>query len=663
MESKFRSFSFKLNSVILSIFVITSLVFGMLIGWTWLKNLNESLRSNGLTIARKGAIEVAHIFDNAQCIGDVYADNFEISVIEEQNSERVRFQIEKKITRLLELEYCVTGAFLVLSRNQYTYESEHRYYYNFVGGKKPEFFTGDSTPYEKDEWFQQASRAKSSFWSSPILFGQKEKERSLLYVTPLFNKKQRFTGVLAIQVSLDRVQKLLSDSNLDGNGASFLYNAQGDLLTHPYLQRSPSTLLDALLHKSNEPEFAGKRQALVSGDSGMVFFSFSSLYPNGVNLFYTPCERDMFVALALPGDWITSRLSSLFYHLIIAFALTLALIITIVMYNIKKLIAPLSRLSRTAKLIGEGKFETPIPQYRPNDEIGLLTRSFEEMQHDLIKYMHELKKSVEEKQLIVGELNAAKKIQDGILPKLVEPFPKCDFCLLDASLSPARGVGGDLYDFFYMDANHLALIIGDVSGKGVPAALFMAVTETLQRSISALIHSPAEIVTKLNNFLLVNNDANMFVTYFMAVIDVNTGKMTYCNAGHNPPYIRRKSGEVIKLTDLHGMPLAIMEETYESSEQQLDQGDTLFLYTDGVTEAFNPEDELYGDDRLQETVENLGDCSPRTLIKGVLYDVDLFADGREQADDITMLAIKRHDYTVEPDESEPSSEKPDAEKE
>lgn len=648
MESKFTSFSFKLNSVILGIFVATSLVFGSLIGWSWLKQLNESLRNNGQAIVSKSAIEVSYIFDNARCIGDVYSSNFEIITNDSAGMTAAREQIEKRITSLLQIEPCVTGAFLALSHNQFTGEPTHHYFYNYVGGESPVFHTSSSTQYEKMNWFVEASRSTKPFWSEPVFFGEKVKERSLLYVTPLFDKQKKFTGALAIQVSLDSLQENLSKTKLDGEGFCFLYNRNGDLLTLPSKEHERNYTLETLLDASKSSNFVHLKDQLISGKTDMTQFSSSSLYNNGVNLFYAPCDNNTFVGLALPGNWISSRLISLFVHLSLAFALTLALIVTLVMYYVKKLISPLSRLSATAKLIGEGQFQTHIPPYHANDEIGQLTRSFEEMQRDLNQYMSELKKNVEEKQLIIGELNAAKKIQDGILPKLVEPFPKCDFCLLDASLSPARGVGGDLYDFFYMDENHLALIIGDVSGKGVPAALFMAVTETLQRSIAALLHDPAKIVTKLNKFLLNNNDANMFVTYFIAVIDVNTGKMDYCNAGHNPPYIRRRSGEVFQLTTLHGLPLAIYEETYESSEVTLEPGDLLLLYTDGITEAFNPSEELYGDKRLLEAIMRLGETSPPNIIRGVLDDVAQFAAGREQADDITMLAIRRHNTSLPP---------------
>ncbi len=245
---------------------------------------------------------------------------------------------------------------------------------------------------------------------------------------------------------------------------------------------------------------------------------------------------------------------------------------------------------------------------------------------------------------ISTELDLASSIQANMLPNIFPAFPDRDDFDIYASMTPAKEVGGDFYDFFMVDEDHLAMVIADVSGKGIPAAMFMVIAKTLIKDHAQLGLTPSMVFTKVNDTLCEGNEAGLFVTAWMAMVELSTGKMVYANAGHNPPVIM-KNGKIDYLRCPPGFVLAGMEGyDYREFELDLNKGDKLFLYTDGVTEAANGEHKLYGEERLINTLKSLeiqGGCAD--VIRQVRQDIDLFVGDEEQSDDLTMLAF---DYTA-----------------
>ena len=285
------------------------------------------------------------------------------------------------------------------------------------------------------------------------------------------------------------------------------------------------------------------------------------------------------------------------------------------------------------------KFEPP----RTGDEIQALSTSFKQMMIDITGYVENLEIMTREKERIGAELHVATQIQADMLPRIFPPFPERREFDIYASMNPAKEVGGDFYDFFLVDNRHFAVVIADVSGKGVPAALFMVIAKTLIKSHAQFGNEPADIFTITNNQLCEGNEAGLFVTAWMGILDLHTGDLSCVNAGHNPPLIRRKDGtfEYIKMKP--GFVLAGLEDMqYTQTQLHLDTGDTLFLYTDGVTEAENTAKEQYGDARLRDELNRLDSRDPKTLIQGIRQSVAVFADGAEQFDDITMTALTYH---------------------
>lgn len=242
---------------------------------------------------------------------------------------------------------------------------------------------------------------------------------------------------------------------------------------------------------------------------------------------------------------------------------------------------------------------------------------------------------------IESELDLANNIQAHMLPSIFPPFPNREEVDLYASMNPAKEVGGDFYDFFMLDDKNVAFVIADVSGKGVPAALFMVIAKTLIKNEANMGSTPAEVFTKVNHMLCEGNDDGMFVTAWMGVLDTETGLLTYVNAGHNPPLIKQQNGEFTYLKSKPGFVLAGMDGLrYKQFELEMQPGDELLLYTDGVTEAENGNKELYGNDRLQNYM-NEHDCENlKETLTGLKADIDLFAGEEEQFDDITMLLMR-----------------------
>ncbi len=245
------------------------------------------------------------------------------------------------------------------------------------------------------------------------------------------------------------------------------------------------------------------------------------------------------------------------------------------------------------------------------------------------------------KELIEGELRVAREIQMSIVPKIFPPFPERPELDMFAILEPAKEVGGDLYDFFLLDDDHLCFTVGDVSGKGVPASLYMAVTKTLIKAKADIKLGPDEILYRVNNELCKDNDSGMFVTEFLGILTISTGELVFSNGGHNIPYLRKQNGEVAPLPKAPGVALGVMEDfEYFCASVQLEAGDSVVLYTDGVTEAMNPAGELLREEHLENILRELNGKTAQEEVGHILHSTRQFMNGANQADDITILVIK-----------------------
>ena len=333
--------------------------------------------------------------------------------------------------------------------------------------------------------------------------------------------------------------------------------------------------------------------------------------------------------------------------LIIALLVIAGLLATLTILFIRKsIVKPINQLSSAArKYVSDrdtsGPSEISQLNIHTKDEIQTLSESIKKMEEDINDYIDNLARVSREKERIGAELNVATQIQASVLPSTFPAFPDRSEFDIYATMHPAKEVGGDFYDFFLVDEDHFAIVMADVSGKGVPAALFMMAAKNLLKSSALTMTSPKDILEHVNKQLCEGNDAEMFVTVWLGILEISTGRMLAANAGHEFPAIRRKDGHWELFKDKHGFVLAGLETArYKEYELNFEPGDKLFLYTDGVTEATNANNELFGTDRMLEALNAADNAAPKDILFSVREDINGFVKEAPQFDDITMLCFE-----------------------
>lgn len=352
----------------------------------------------------------------------------------------------------------------------------------------------------------------------------------------------------------------------------------------------------------------------------------------------------LLMSVEIPMTTIESALNQYIASTVTVTSIIILIVISIYMvYMFKKIIRPINIIAREADAFVENDINQSVTlaNIKTNDEIENLATSIIKMQHDINNYVTNLTKITAERERIGAELDVAKNIQSSMLPCIFPAFPERSEFDIFASMCPAKEVGGDFYDFFLTDNDHLVMVIADVSGKGVPAALFMMISKTLLKSAAQTNLTPKQILEKVNNQLCENNNAEMFVTVWLGILELSTGKMVCANAGHEYPALYKKKSGFELYQDKHGFVLAGMEDIcYREYTIQLEPNDIVFVYTDGVAEATNLDNELYGTSRMLDALNTCPNLTPTTIASYIKNDVDKFVGKAEQFDDITMLCIR-----------------------
>jgi sigma-B regulation protein RsbU (phosphoserine phosphatase) len=520
-----------------------------------------------------------------------------------------------------------------------------------IGGKEKDYLN--------EAWFQEAMKAKEGYWSKPFFDGSDQETALVAYLVPIRDERDSTVAVLGVDVSLEHLAENISTNSFFKNETEnwsaekeiyyFITDSAGTYLLHPDRQRIIRQNFNELAKLTAEAsdDYIGRvilkkkeheSGHLMTDDNGNnLMIDGEEVMVNYVSLDYTPWT----MVLVFPSFYV-----NVVSYIIGGLLLFFILIGLIVVFftgrrRIKKASQPLKQLAVTADEVAKGNFETRLPDIKSRDEIHQLRDSFENMQHSLTRYVNELRATTAQKASMESELKVAHDIQMSMLPKTFPPYPERDDIDIYGSLTPAKAVGGDLFDFYIRD-NQLFFCIGDVAGKGIPASMFMAVTRSLFRNISAHVAFPERIAYTLNNALTDGNETNLFVTLFTGVLDLATGHLHYCNAGHNAPLlIGRDVGE---LPCLPNLPLGILAEfQFEAQEADIDPQTTIFLFTDGLNEAENALHEQFGDDRIAEVANNLlakHEHQPLNITYEMYQAVHSFVNGAEQSDDLTMLAIQ-----------------------
>ncbi|MEN8190846.1 MAG: SpoIIE family protein phosphatase [Thermodesulfobacteriota bacterium] len=497
------------------------------------------------------------------------------------------------------------------------------------------------------DWYQLPRELGHAVWTEPYFDHDGCEALIASYAVPFYRRQGKahiFAGVIRADISLDWLQELISSIKLYDSGYAAMISRNGTFIYHPVGELMFNETIFSLAEELGDEELWRIGRDMISGRTG--FIQRDSVRDHRPSfLLHMPLPLDGWsLAFLFPVDEVLRDTRALTRSSLITGLLGFVIFTLVISASVRRMISPLGKLSKGAMEIADGNLHAELPAPVSKDEIGQLTESFGQMQESLQSYIENLKRTTTEKERIESELRIAHDIQMGILPKTFPPFPdRVEFDIF-ASLVPAREVGGDLYDFFFIDENQFCFLIGDVSGKGVPAAFLMAVTKTLLKTVATEGFKPGQILEKVNNDLAEDNEACMFVTLFLAILDTRSGELSYASAGHNPPLvISSAKGEF--LPSLHEPVAGAMEGMgYSTVKMTLEPNDMVFLYTDGVTEAMNEDEELYSDKKLLNLVNEKQYNSSQELIQTVAGSVATFAGRAEQSDDITMLGVR---YTGE----------------
>ena len=492
--------------------------------------------------------------------------------------------------------------------------------------------------YTQSSWYTAARDAGSVLFTDayPDSYG-----RGLMIscAAPFYDANDAFAGVVCMDILIGDLTNYVIDVDLGEGAYALLVNGSGDIIARPDMANADGAFESILDASSAVYEASGP---IMDGETGVMRTG------GGVYYAYTPVSSANWkFCVHIPESLVLAPVKAMERNIvaaIFAFVAALALIILCVVLMVRRfsrnLTEPLIALGKDVQTISSGDLDYRA-EIRSNDEIGDLAGSFNNMAASLKQHIENLTAVTAEKERIGAELDVATHIQKSMLPCIFPAFPDRKEFDVYATMNPAKEVGGDFYDFFMVDETHLAVVMADVSGKGVPAALFMVIGKTLIKDHTQPGISLGEVFSDVNNMLCDSNSEGLFITAFEGVLDLVTGEFRYVNAGHEPPYLCRKGEQYEAYKIRAGFVLAGMEDLrYKEGSLQLAAGDRIFLYTDGVTEATDADNQLYGSERLHRVLnDNLG-ANPEALLTAVKADVDRFVGDAPQFDDITMLCME-----------------------
>ena len=513
--------------------------------------------------------------------------------------------------------YLGTESGVMISYDKYSDSGESQGNYNFF----------------ESSWYTQAKEAETLIFTDTYLDGYGRGE-TISCAAPFYDAADNFAGVVSMDVLISDINNSVIAMDYVNGAYAFLLDTNGKVIAAPEAFRD--TVGNNIVTDDNA-RLHGIADQILSGESGIAATD-QAYYA------YAPVDGiDWILGVYFPTSVITEKTDditevisentsdtaqSIQNSILLAITIFVAgfIIIVIGVYFISKVFAdrvvqPLQILQKDVQMISEGNLEHRAKIIQ-DDEIGELANAFNNMSASLQEYIKNLSSVMAEKERIGAELNVATQIQADMLPSIFPAFPEREEFDIYATMQPAKEVGGDFYDFFLIDDDHLAVVIADVSGKGVPAALFMVIAKTLLKNRAQMGDSPAKVLEVVNNQLCENNKAEMFVTVWFGVMQISTGKIVAANAGHEKPIIRKADGEFEIFKDKHGFVMGGMEGMkYKEYELEIEKGGCLFVYTDGVPEATSSDSELFGMERLVQVLNEEKDAP--------------------QFDDITMLALYR----------------------
>lgn len=489
------------------------------------------------------------------------------------------------------------------------------------------------------DWYLMPTLLGHACWTEPYMDYDAPTNTSEMvtsYCQAIKASDGSFIGVINTSLSLNWLSQTISSVKPYPNSYSIMIGRGGTYFVHPDSTKITRQTIFTQTLENPDTAMASLGHAMQRGEEGV-----REMHINGEHcyVFYKPLGKTgCSMAIVCPESDIFGGFDRLRRTVMAIVCVGLLLMLYFFIRIITRELSPLRRLAREAETIASGQFDTQLPNFERTDEIGQLSQSFGNMQQSLVRYIEELKDTTAQKASIESELNVANSIQMSMLPNV---FPDREGLDMYASMTPAKEVGGDLYGYLLKDDN-LYFCLGDVSGKGVPASLFMAQVTRLFRTLANQQLSPSDICTHMNDALSGDeNPTNMFVTLFVGMVDLTSGHLSFCNAGHNPPVIGggEHHGDFLEMKP--NFPIGVLPGLeFEGEEIESIKGRALFIYTDGLNEAENREHEQFGDERLLDILRNTHFDSARQVIETLAAEVEKHRDGADPNDDLTMMCLR-----------------------
>ena len=502
--------------------------------------------------------------------------------------------------------------------------------------------------YREVDWYKKTMETGLPNWSAP--FHNLDGKVTVCYNMPIRDKNGKPYAVQSVDMSLEDLDDSIQSLAPYPHSIITVIDENGTYVAHPNKAYIVNESMQSIAAKLGLPRNEEIAAGILSRQRG-----YGKFY-NGeedVYVYYAPVKKNNWtVTLEVPYSDLAGGYSRMFKTMLIHSLLGVVMLLIVCVVIVRKLTKPLEQFSLAARKISHGEFHVELPVIKDHNELYDLRQALAAMEISLDSYIDDLKKTTESKAIIESELKTASHIQMSMVPKIFPPYPERSDIDVFASLIPAKAVGGDLYDFL-LDGDDLYFCIGDVSGKGIPASLFMAITRSLFRNICSQATSPAKIANTLNRAITEGNEENMFVTMFIGKCNLKTGAFTCCNCGHNAPVTNGVLSDAKNIVVSPGptpsfinalptnLPIGVIADfDYKEVSMTIEKGVKIFLYTDGVTEAENDKRELFGDNRLIEVLAATGgEHSAQDYVEHVRAEVHSFVCGAEQSDDLTMLCF------------------------
>lgn len=621
------AFTLLLFILVLSIFYVVSR-----------KRIAEFARENAIHIAENAVACIEQELRPMEKVPRILAQVMELHPVPEDS-------LFVMLRAVLENNDNIFGAAVAFEPHFFPHKGEYFSPYAYRDGDQIRTMTlgGELYDYFHMDWYQIPKVLGNPYWTEPYFDEGGGEMLMATYSVPFYTREdgqRRFAGIATVDISLEWLTGIVADIQIFETGYAFMLSRSGVVVTHPDLRNIMNETMFSIAEERGLPLLREIGRDMIAGRSQ---FREHGLKRNGHTtwIYHTPLpSSEWSIGVVYLNDEMYASLHQIGLVMILLIGGGLILLTLWVTQVVNRLAAPLSAFATSARRIAQGHFDTQLPTVRTKDEMKQLHDAFSHMQKELVTYIENLREATAAKEKIESELRIAREIQLSMIPHTFPPFPDLPQIDLYAMLKSAREVGGDLYDFFVVDKHRFIFAIGDVSGKGVPASLFMAMTRTLLRTISDKEKQPGAILKALNKSLAHNNDSNMFVTFFLGILDLKTGLLTYANAGHNPPVLVRSKGEVEVFEQGKTIPLGLFEDfEYTEASMNLCPGDKIFTYTDGVSEAENQEQELFGEERMMAVLEGNRDIQPRECIGLMEAAVNAHVKDFPQSDDLTMMSI------------------------